>query len=179
MEETEAEHQRDPPRMKIASDQVLDGDVGDRQGDQRLDHGRRHRYGTVQRQSERKGVGRGERGDLYEHGPQRCGEQNDAEHEQDVVEPAGEDVGIAQLQILGDHLQRGLHGEAVQNEPCAALARQHPAGNRRAVTGGQGHRILIGDEAVGELDARRPGRDGARQTEDAGFGQFGRRRRIM
>ena len=88
--ETE-DHQRPPDRQLLPQD-VFDRDPGNRHRDQRLDDLRRHRDDLQRRQRQRHRMGQGEGGDLRQQGPQVQREEEQPQHEQDVVQPLRQDM---------------------------------------------------------------------------------------
>src|SRR5262245_2139990 len=113
VEEAEAEHDRNAPGLDLREDQVLDGDVDDRDRDQRLDDAGGEGHDAVDREAERDRVGDRERGHLLQdrRGPEA--QEEETEHEEDVVEPFRQDVGEPELEVLPDHLHPGRHRRSV------------------------------------------------------------------
>ena len=125
VQQPEREHQPDAPRLQLGRDEVLHGDVHNRQGDQRFDGGGSERHHAVQPQAERNRVRYGERGYLPEDRPETTVEQKNPEHEQDVIEPVRHDVREAQRKIGGrDPAARWRHvGRRARTAGCSGRSR--------------------------------------------------------
>ena len=119
----------------------------------------RQRDDAVDRQPERDRVRDGERGDLQQHRLQARAQQEEAEHEQDVIEPLRQDVRVAEPQVLPHDLHPRRPREALREiDHVAPVRAVDPFDRRRAVGLANLERIGIADEAVEPAQARRVAR---------------------
>ncbi len=152
--------------------------------DERLDDPGRQRHQAVERQPQRERMGHREGRDLHEHRPQPRAQQEEADDEQDVVEPLGQDVRVAEDEIVtqtrAHRRRRKWPAQRQRRAPGVAL---DPLGARRTVGQGDGQRIGIDDQAVIPAQPVGGGRQPAAQRiggqRELSRRHHGRRRRVL
>ena len=171
MQQAESEDENDAPRLQLGGHQVLHRHVGDGERDERLDDRRRQREHPVDGQGQGDRVGGCERRYLEKERPEFRAQQEQAEHEEDVVEALGQDVREAEAEVLDRYLQAGKRHEVRDVDRGAELARLQPAGQRCARRRRDGQREFVDNPVVGELEPAGAGRDGSGEPNQARFGQ--------
>ena len=104
MQKAKAEHDQRTPGRQAAHDHIFDAHIHDRGGDQRF-----HDVGgdadDVQRtECQRDRMSQREGSDLPEKGAEPEGEEKEAEHEKDVIQPLGDDVIKAHNCVIRESL---------------------------------------------------------------------------
>ena len=100
MHQAEDERDDQSPVVDFSGEKIFDADERDGCSDDGLDDLRRQADVTQRCERERDGVGCGERGDLPEHGLDARREQKQSKHEETVIRAFGNDVRVAQDDIL-------------------------------------------------------------------------------
>ena len=165
MQQAEREHQRQPPRLQFGDDEILDRHVDNRQRNHRLDHLRRQRHNPIHRQRQGDRVREGKRADLRHDGSPARREQEDAEHEQDVIETVGQDMGEAERKVLPRHVAtRERRGGRRQRHGLTRGAADNPMRLDRPIADSNVERIGAQCQAVAESDMAGAGWDAPCQT---------------
>ena len=107
VEQPEPEDDRRSPACQSVGQDVLDRHIDDGEGDQGFDNTRRQRHDLEDGERQCRRVGDSERAHLPDQRAGPGAEQDQTEHEQDVVEAPGDDVHEPELEILPANRQRG------------------------------------------------------------------------
>ena len=108
VQQPEPEHDNGSPFGHVTNPHIFDRYDGNAGSDQRLHDARGWRYDAGTRQTERDRVRERERRDLVDEWPQSRRGQHERHHEQDVIEPARQDVVDADLHVK----RKGRHRAA-------------------------------------------------------------------
>ena len=107
VEQPKTEYQGDAPGLQGSSHEILDGHVGDREGDRRFHYSGWQRNRPQHGQPQGDGMGHGERSSLGQQGTPLEAQQEQPEHEEDMVQTVGEDVSEIQDEILAHEGEAG------------------------------------------------------------------------
>src|SRR5690606_37179992 len=139
VDESESEYENPARGFELPEEDVLGGHHRDRKGDERLDYGCGQGEYSQYRHAQGDGMGDGEGGNLDEQGPKIGGKEEQPEHEKDMVEAVGKDMGEPEDDETPNHgfiVRTGSRG---------------PAGLRR--TRGRG---MIGFQGIGQNHEGKP-----------------------
>ncbi len=153
MQQTEAENHHRPPDVYAVGHDVLHRDIDDGRGDQRLHDRRRKLDDAGHAESQRRGVGKGERGDLPQQRAQPRRQQKQADDEQNVIEALWDDMGKADLEIANENRAPALVFRFMHRQRGGGVAGKDEFGAEHVARRGRGH----ADDAVAEPGIDPPG----------------------